>query len=146
MSKIKLPTLIYSSLQTWWLTCESIFSTYKIKCPTEKYNNMVAALPADVTSKLLYILSYPVEEAADHNPHFDMLKGALFQRYSPMDYECFRAFVTQRPLQPGQKPSAVCDSLCACLPTHINLDEENYFFINQFLSLLPPLTQYQCLT
>ena len=107
MSKIKLPAFLYSSQQTWWLTCESIFNMYKIKGPTEKYNHMVAALPADVTSKLLYILSFPVEETADHN----MLKGALFQRYSPTDYECFRLFTSQKPLQPGQNPSAVCDSL-----------------------------------
>ena len=51
----------------------------------------------------------------------------------------------QKPLQPSQKPSAVCDSLCACLPMHINVDKENYFFKNQFLSLLPPLTWAQCL-
>ena len=81
MSKIKLLAFLYSSPQTWWLTCESIFRTYKIRGPTEKYNQM--ALPADVTSKLLYILSYPVEEAADTDPRLNMLKGVLFQRYSP---------------------------------------------------------------
>ena len=125
MSKIKLPAFIYSNPQTWWLTCKSIFSTYKIKGPTEKYNHMVAALPADVTSKLLYILSFPVEEASDHDPRLDMLKGALFQCYLPTDYECFRAFMTQKPLQHGQKPSAVGDNLRACLPVHINIDEDN---------------------
>ena len=46
---------------------------------------MVAALPADVTLKLLYILSFPVEEAADHDPRLDMLKDTLFQRYLPTD-------------------------------------------------------------
>ena len=65
MSKIKLPAFLYSSPKTWWLTCESIFCTYKIKNPTKKYNHMVASLPSDVTSKLLFILSYPMEEAAD---------------------------------------------------------------------------------
>ena len=107
MSKIKLLAFLYSSPQTWWLMCKSIFSTYKIKGHTEKYNHMVASLPADNTSKLLYILSYPVEEAADTDPRLDMLKGALFQRYSPTEYECFCAFSMQKPLQPGQKPSAV---------------------------------------
>ena len=58
---------------------------YKIKGHTEKYNHIVAALPADVTSKVLYILSYPMEEAADTDPRLDMLKGALFQSYSPTD-------------------------------------------------------------
>ena len=84
---------------------------------------MVAALPADVTSKLLYILSFPMKEAADHDPRLDMLKGALFQRYSPTNYECFSAFSTQKPLQPSQKPSAVCYTLQACLPAHINVEE-----------------------
>ena len=45
MSKIKLPAFLYSSMQTWWLTCISIFSTYKIKGPSEKYNHIVAAFP-----------------------------------------------------------------------------------------------------
>ena len=97
MSKVKLPAFIYDSLQTWWLTCESIFSTYKIKNGTEKYNHLVAALLADVTSKLLYILAHPVEEAADVDPRLDMLKGALFQRYSPTNFECFHAFMTMKP-------------------------------------------------
>ena len=79
MSKIKLPAFLYSSLQTWWLMCKSIFSTYRIKGPAEKYNHMVVALPADVTSKLLYILSFPMEETADHDPRLNMLKGVLFQ-------------------------------------------------------------------
>ena len=52
-SRIKLPAFNYDSLQTWWLTCKSIFSTNKVKNRTEKYNHLVAALPADVTSKLL---------------------------------------------------------------------------------------------
>ena len=145
MKKIKLPAFLYSSPQTWWLTCASIFSTYRIKGPTEKYIHMVAALSADITSKLLYILSYPVEEAADTDPRLDMLKGALFQRYSPTEGECFYVFATQKPLQPSRKPSAVCDALRACLPSHINVDEHNYFFINMFLSLLPPLTRAQCM-
>ena len=106
---------------------------------------MVASLPADITSKLLYILSYPIREAADADPRLDMLKGALFQRYSTTNFECFYAFSTQKPLQPGQKPSALCVALRACLPAHVNVDEHCYFFINMFLSLLPPLTRAQCL-
>ena len=60
-------------------------------------------LPADVTSKLLYILAFTVEEAADQNPRLDMLKGALFRRYSPTDYECFWVFMMMKPRQLGQK-------------------------------------------
>ena len=111
MSKVKLPAFIYDSPQRWLLTCESIFCTYKIKNGTEKYNHLMAALPADVTSKLRYILSHPVEEAADVDPRLNMLKGALFQRYSPTNFECFCTFITMKLLQPGQKPSALCDSL-----------------------------------
>ena len=73
-----MPAFIYSSPQTWWLTCESIFAMYKIKNAAKKYNHMVAALPADVTSKLMYILSYSVEEMADNDPRLDMLRRALF--------------------------------------------------------------------
>ena len=105
---------------------------------------MVAAFPADITSKLLYILSYPVEEMADNDPHLDMLRGALFQRYLPTNFECFKSFVTMKPLQPGQKPSVLCDVLRACLPAHISIEDHNYFFLNMFLLLLPPLTRAQC--
>ena len=48
MSKVKLLAFIYDSPQTWWLTCNSIFSTYKIKNGTEKYNHLIANLRADV--------------------------------------------------------------------------------------------------
>ena len=92
MREVKLPAFIYDSLQTWWLTCESIFSSYKIKSRTEKYNHLVTNLPADVTSKLLYILAHPIEEGADVNLRLDMLKKAMFQRYLPTNFECFRSF------------------------------------------------------
>ena len=100
MSKVKLQAFIYDSPQTWWLTCESIFSTYKIKNGTEKYNHLIANILADVTSKLLYILSHPIKEAADLDPLLDMLKEALFQRYSPTDYQCFLSYTNMKPLQP----------------------------------------------
>ena len=74
-----------------------------------------------------------------------MLKTALMQRYSPSDFECFCSFSTQKPLHPGQKPTALCNALRACLPSHVDTDEYSYFFINQFLSLLPTLTRAQCL-
>ena len=53
--------------------------------------------------------------------------------------------MTMKPLQPGQKPSVLCNSLRACLPAHICVDDHNYFFVNMFLSLLPPSTRAQCL-
>ena len=79
MSRIKLPAFIYDSPVTWWLTCDSIFSTYRIKNGTEKYNHLIANLPADVTSKLIHVLNTDVEEAADVDPRLDLLKAALFQ-------------------------------------------------------------------
>ena len=127
MSRVKLPAFISNSPQTWWLTCESIFLTNKIKNRTEKYKHLVAALPADVRSKLLYILAHPVEEAPNADPHLNMLKGALFQCYSPTNYEYFKAFVSMKPLQPGQKPSVLCNSLQASLPAHVSIQDHNYF-------------------
>ena len=50
MSRVKLPAFFYDSPVTWWLTCDSIFSTYRIKNGTERYNHLIANLPADVTS------------------------------------------------------------------------------------------------
>ena len=89
MSRVKLPAFIYDSPVTWWLTCNSIFMTYKIKNGTERYNHLIANLPSDVTSKLLHVLNHLVEEAADINPRLDLLKSALFQRYSPTKYQSF---------------------------------------------------------
>ena len=89
MSHIKLPAFIYNSPVTWWLTCNSIFMTYKIKNGTEHYNHLIANLPSDVTSKLLHVLNHPVEEAANIDPRLEMLKFALFQRYSLTEYQSF---------------------------------------------------------
>lgn len=46
MSKIKLPAFLYSSPLTRWLTCESIFSTDKIKSPMEKYIQPYGGIPS----------------------------------------------------------------------------------------------------
>ena len=143
MSRIKLPAFIYDSPVTWWLTCNSIFMTYKIKNGTERYNHLIANLPSDVTSKLSHVLNQPVEEAADVDPYLDMLKSALFQRYSPTEYQSFLNYDTMKPLQPGMKPMVLCDNLRAALPAEIKV--KNYFFRNRFLLLLPPSTQAQCL-
>ena len=143
MSRIKLPAFIYDSPVTWWLTCDSIFSTYRIKNGTEKYNHLIANLPADVTSKLIHVLNTDVEETADVDPRLDLLKAALFQRYAPTDYQAFLNYDNMKPLQAGMKPTALLDSLRVALPAHVCVD--TYFFMNKFLSLLPPLTRAQCL-
>ena len=137
ISKVKLPAFIYDSPQTWWLMCESIFSTYKIKNRNKKYNRLVTNLLADVTSKLFYIYAHPIKESVNVDPRLGMLRAALFQRYSPTNYECFRSFTTMKPLQTGQKLSVLCDSLRACLPAHICVDDHDYFFIIMFLSAAP---------
>ena len=126
MSRIKLPAFIYDSPVTWWLTCDSIFMTYKIKNGTECYNHLIANLPSDVTSKLLHVLNHPIEEAADVDPHLDMLKSALFQRYLPTEYQSFLNYDMMKPLQPGMKPTVLCDNLHGALPAHVCV--KNYFF------------------
>ena len=90
-------------------------------------------------------MSHPVEEASDTDPRLDMLKTTLMQRYYPTDFESFRSFNTQKPIQPDQKSKALCNSLQVCLSSHIDINEHNYFFVNQFLLLLPPSTRVQCL-
>ena len=143
--KLKLPVFLYNLPHTWWLTCESIFTTYKMKNPSKKYNHLVASLPSDVTSKLLDRMTYPVKEASVTNSRLDLLKTVLMQRYLSTDFKSYCRFSTQKPLQPGQKPSALCDALCSCLPSHVDVNGHKYFFVNQFLALLPQLTKAQCL-
>ena len=135
MSRVKLPAFIYDSPVTWWLTCDSIFMIYTIKNGTERYNQLIANLPSDVTSKLLHVLNHPVEEAADIDPRLEMLKSALFQRYSPTEYQSFLNYDMMKPLQPGIKPTILCDNLRAALPADVEV--MNYFFWNRFLLLLP---------
>ena len=43
MSKVKLPSFLYNSPQTWWLTCKSIFAMFKIKNASKRYNHLVAS-------------------------------------------------------------------------------------------------------
>ena len=50
-----------------------------------------------------------------------------------------------KPLQPGQKPTILCNNLRAALPAHVCVAEHIYFFWNRFLLLLPPSTRAQCL-
>ena len=133
MSRVKLPAFIYDSPITWWRTCDSIFSTYKIKTGTEKYNHLIANLPSDVTSKLLHVLHHDVEETADVDPRLDMLKSALFQWYSPTEYQAYLNYDTMKPLQSGMKPTVLWDSLRAALPPGTEVD--NFYFRNKFLSL-----------
>ena len=120
MSKVKLPVFIYDSPQALWIKCESIFSTYKIKNGTEKYNHLIANLTADVNSKLLYILSHPIKQAAKGDLRLDMLKEALFQRYSPTDYRCFLSYTNMKPLQPGQNPLSSVTT-CVCVYLHMSV-------------------------
>ena len=72
-----------------------------------------------------------------------MLKSALFQRYLPTEYQSFLNYDMMKPLQPGMKPTVLCDNLRAALPAHVCVD--NYFFRNRFLLLPPPSTRAQCL-
>ena len=115
MSKVKLPAFLYNSPHTWWLTFESIFVTYKIKNHSEKYNHQLASLPLDVMSKLLHVLSYPMEEASYMDPRLDMLKAALMQRYSPTNFECFKTF--SLPLMHASQPTLKLMNNVSFLPT-----------------------------
>ena len=99
MSCVKLPAFIYDSPITWWRTSDLIFSTYKIKNGTEKYNHLIANLRSDVTSKLLHVLHHDVKESVDVDPRLDMLKSALFQCYSPTEYQAYLNYDTLKPLQ-----------------------------------------------
>ena len=143
MSRVKLPAFIYDSPRTWWLTSDSIFSTYKIKNGTEKYNHLITNLPSDVTSKLLHMLHHDVEEAANVDSHLDMLKSALFQWYSPTEYQAYLNYDTLKHLQARMKPTVLCDSLRASLSAGIEVN--TFYFRNKFLSLLPPSTRAQYL-
>ena len=109
---------------TFFFTREK-FMTYKIKNGTERYNHLITNLPSDVTSKLLHLLNHPMEVATDVDPRLDMLKSALFQRYSPTEYQLFLNYDMMKPLQPGMKPSVLCDNLRVALPAHVCV--ENYF-------------------
>ena len=79
---IKLPEYIEASPLTWWLTCESVFESWKVVKPVDRYHHLVAALPSTVTMKLLDVLTF---QAEDEGEKLTFLKTRLMELYAPLN-------------------------------------------------------------
>ena len=78
---------------------------------------LVAALPADVTTKLLHVLQAgPRSGTKDEDPRYGLLKTAIIQLFAPSVYNAFMQYLDVSPLQPMQKPSELLAIICAALP------------------------------
>ena len=93
---VKLPEFHHCSSTTWWYACKAIFKTCKVKKNEEKYNLLISNLPASVTSNLLHVMmAKPVEqEGKQVDPHYNLLKEALFQRFMSTAYNAFLNFLS----------------------------------------------------
>ena len=109
---IKLPEFIDDSPQAWWLTCDAVFEVKKVVKDIDRYNHLIAALPASVTRKLLDVLTFKGEDAEK----LSLLKTRLMEMYAPSEDDCFNKIMAMPMLQPGQKPTQLFANLRALLP------------------------------
>ena len=86
----KLPEFMPSAPLVWWLSCESAFEVRKISCNVDKYHYLVAALPSDITMKLLHVLQAgPRSGTQDEDPCYGLLKTAIIQLFARSEYDAF---------------------------------------------------------
>ena len=111
---VKLPEFMPSAPLVWWLACESAFEIRNISCHIQKYHFLIAALPADVTTKVLHVLrAGPRSGTKDEDPRYGLLKTAIIQLFAPSEYDAFTQYLDVTPLQPSQKPSNLLAVICA---------------------------------
>ena len=93
----------------WWLACELIFDTCKVKWLEEKYNLLMANLPADVTCSLLHVMSAKPKtdvnsmKTKEEDYRYNLLKEVIFQCYMSTKYNSFIPFLAVKLFQAGQK-------------------------------------------
>ena len=116
MSRVKLPKFLEDSPTAWWLLCESIFETCKIRSNTEKYHQLIASLPPSVSKNLLHMMLAKDEAVGDDDPRYKLLKDALIQKYTPNRLEAYQIFKSTPLLQPGQRPSNLLAAMLSSIP------------------------------
>ena len=141
MSRVKLPEFLEDSPTTWWLLCESILETCKIRSKTERYHQLIASLPPSVSKNLLHVMMAKDEEAGDDDPRYELLKEALIQKYTPNKLEAYQQFVSTPLLQPGQRPSNLLASMLTSIPPDVDKAGCQWFLQMQFLSAMPKAIQ-----
>ena len=141
MSRVKLPEFLEDSPTTWWLLCESIFETCKIRSNTEKYHQLIASLPPSVSKNLLHVMIAKDEEAGDDDPRYELLKEALIQKFTPNKLEAYLQFVSTPALQPGQRPSNLLASMLTSVPPSVEKEHCQWFLQMQFLAAMPKAIQ-----
>ena len=141
MSRVKLPEFLEDSPTTWWLLCESIFETCKIRSKTEKYHQLIASLPPSVSKNLLHVMTAKGEEDGDDDPRYELLKEALIQKFTPNKLEAYMQFVSTPALQPGQRPSNLLASMLTSIPPNVEKEHCQWFLQMQFLAAMPKAIQ-----
>ena len=141
MSRVKLPEFLEDSPTTWWLLCESILETCKIRSKTERYHQLIASLPPSVSKNLLHVMMAKDEDAGDDDPRYELLKEALIQKYTPNKLEAYQKFVSTPLLQPGQRPSNLLAAMLSSIPPDVDQATCQWFLQMQFLSAMPKSIQ-----
>ena len=115
-------------------TCEAVFETKKVVKDIDRYYHLGAALPSNITRKLLDVLTYKGEEG----DRLVLLKSRLMELFVPSEGELYTRMCGVPMLQPGQKPSALYANLRALLPHDVEPDvDSTYLFRMMFLTRLP---------
>ena len=108
---VKLPEFMPSALLVWWLACESAFEIRNISCHVQKYHFLIAALPADVTTKVLHVLRAGLRSGTkDEDPRYGLLKTAIIQLFAPSKYDAFTQFLDMSRCSPRRSQATSSQS------------------------------------
>ncbi|MEL7523853.1 MAG: hypothetical protein AAGJ80_19905, partial [Cyanobacteria bacterium J06553_1] len=132
---MKLPEFISSDPATWFHVTEAYFATKKIVKEDEKYNHIVAALPAKVTVLLRDVLTMTAEQEAKQSK-FQALKDRLLALFAQNPFEAYMTLHNFPVLASSQKPLALLSAMMAVVPAEVVV-EDSWQFKMLFLSKLP---------
>ena len=136
-SRVKLPEFIETNPSQWLAICESIFRTHRIDNREDKFNIIVAYLPAKVNNRLQDIL---FAEAGSNK--LTLLKNRLEALYGLQDHERYAQLMAVSSLSSNQRPSMLLATMLSLLPAKVEPD--GFMFRHCFLSKLPSNVRALC--
>lgn len=125
---IKLPPFWTRQPEAWFSTIEAQFCIKGVSSEQTKFNYLVAALPQEVSERVLENLRRP-----DRTEPYSILRSRLLSIYSLSEYQRAEQLL-QLPQIGGQKPSELLDSMFSLLPED---QEPDFLFTTLFLRALP---------
>ena len=78
--EIKVPPFYTFPVDVWFILLEAQFEIKKVTASTKKFYHTIAALPLDISNKVLYLIRTPPEEDA-----YGKIKDRLIKLYTLTD-------------------------------------------------------------